>query len=215
MRLASAVATRLHDIYPAVAQLVGRRRFRDLSARLAEVRLPPSCDAIDQCAEFSYLLEAHHSARAMPYLPDLARLEWAIHLARSAARVPSLPVDALDAFRVDEYRRIVLFLQPSWQLFSSQHSVLEIYLAIGVGTCPLEIGTTPSAGLPVSIQRLATRIGVRALDADEYRFLAALRAGVTVGAARPDRDFDVHMAIARLAVTGALVGYAISEESGT
>ena len=102
-----------------------------------------------------------------------------------------------------------MILHPSCQLVRSRHPVLDIYRATLPDADPLEFVAPAADGVRLFLQATATRISFRGLDTDEFRFLGALRAGRAVGAACPRASFDVHAAIARLAASGAVVGYAM------
>jgi hypothetical protein len=153
-----ALTERLGAIYPGVARLVGVRYFRAAGRRFATRNPPRTLAAADFGAGFSGFLSAQPAARLLPYLPDLARLEWAVHAARRAPRVPALPADALDRFRDDEYRRIALILHPSCQLVRSRHPVLDIYRATLPETDPLEFVAPSAEGVRLMLKATATRV---------------------------------------------------------
>ena len=68
-------------------------------------------------------------ARALAYLPDVARLEWAIDQAAIAADAPSFDLAALAALPEDAYAGLRFVLHPSVQLVESRYPILRIWQA--------------------------------------------------------------------------------------
>jgi len=207
------LVARLATIYPATAQLLGVRAFDDVSYRFAARQVQRNRADASYGAGFANFLDEQAPAGTMPYVPAVAGLEWAVYLARRAPDTKTLRVDALDRFRRGKYRRIALILHPSCHLVRSRYPVLDLYRSARARVEAMECIPCASDGTRLLVQRLSTRVAFRGLAVDEFRFLAALRAGRTVNVARPHDAFDVHSAIARLAATGAIVGFAIRPSS--
>jgi hypothetical protein len=77
-----ALAGALEATYPVCARLVGPEFFHAAARRFAREVPSRSPDLTDYGAELADWLAAFEPARALPYLPDVARLEWALHRAR-------------------------------------------------------------------------------------------------------------------------------------
>ena len=72
--------------YPVVAQLLGEENFQALARRLWQQHPPGRGDLAQWGAQFAAMLAATADlAREEPYLPDVARTEWALHEAGTAA----------------------------------------------------------------------------------------------------------------------------------
>ena len=64
-------------------------------------------------AHLADFLPAFPPAQSLPYLPDVARLEWLAHQAHYAADHAPLDVTALAGSREDDYARLALTLHPA------------------------------------------------------------------------------------------------------
>lgn len=89
-----ALAGALAAIHPVCERLVGAEPFRALARRCARERPSRSPDLNDY-GELADFIAGFAPARALPYLADVARLEWALHRARHAALAPPLEATAL------------------------------------------------------------------------------------------------------------------------
>ena len=94
----AALAGALEATYPVCARLVGAEFFGAAARRFAREVPSRSPDLCDYGAELAGWLAAFEPARALPYLADVARLEWALHRARHAA-APESHDPARVAFR--------------------------------------------------------------------------------------------------------------------
>jgi hypothetical protein len=112
-----ALADSLAASHPVCARLVGDEFFRALARRAAHELPSRSPDLNDYGGELGDYLERFEPARALPYLADVARLEWALHRARHSALASPLDVEHL-AFR----------LAPGTALIDSPYPVDRIWL---------------------------------------------------------------------------------------
>lgn len=83
-----ARAAALAGTYPVCRRLVGDEFFEALARRAARALAAPSPDLNDYGADLAEFLASFPAARELPYLPDVARLEWALQRARHAAEPP-------------------------------------------------------------------------------------------------------------------------------
>ena len=104
--------------FPVVRQLVGAAFFD--AAVDAYVRAHPSTrgDVNRYGDDLARFLAAYEPARMLAYLPDVARLEWAIDQAAIAADAPPFDLAALAALPEDAHAGLRFVLHPSAQLSS-------------------------------------------------------------------------------------------------
>lgn len=81
----------LASTYPVVAQLIGQTSFVELARHLWQQRPPQRGDMGQWGAQLPEFLAALPQLADEPFLPDVARLEWALHRAASA---PDAVLDA-------------------------------------------------------------------------------------------------------------------------
>jgi len=199
----------LAERFPAVLRLVGEEFFRTMAG--VHVRLtPPSSPILAQYgAEFPTFIEGFAPARVLPYLGDVARLEYAIGLAYHAADATPLALDDIAASLRDEPdRRLVL--NPSVRLLSSRHPIVAIWRSNRSGA-PQKIDLRCAQDALVS--RCGDEVEVVALPAGGFHFARALaeRARLSEAAAEGEASapsFDLVACLGTLFLARAVVAIA-------
>jgi hypothetical protein len=121
----------LADACPVVRELVGADFF-DAMARQYAMRHPPADPVLVHYGEgFAGFIEDFEPARALPYLADVARLEWLRVRAFHAADAQAL--DAADIGRRRSDPRALagstLSLDPSVGVLASDHAIVSLWAA--------------------------------------------------------------------------------------
>jgi hypothetical protein len=189
---AAAVAERaLAAAFPTVQQLLGDEAFGAL-ARTLWHRQPPACGDL---AAWGDTLPAFVAADAQladePYLADVARLDWAVHQAASAAdRSDDAAPPGLARLGDTDPATLRLRLAPGTALVGSPHPVATIWHAHhGPGAAapdrfaPVRAAVADGRGETALVRREGWPVRVHALPAPAVRFTAALLAGRPLGAA--------------------------------
>jgi hypothetical protein len=188
----------LAGAYPVVRKVVGEAFFEAMARDYA--RAHPSCsgDLNEYGASLAQFLEEHPEVQDVPYLPDVARLEWLAHRAWFAAEAAPF-----DFARPTEVR-----LAPACGLLESAWPVASIWEAHQEGGRPehVNLGSGPERAL---VHRPDGRVEVTVLRPGDFRFLAQLRAGAALGAAleaalREDPGFVPRIALAAWVQAGVL-----------
>ena len=123
------------------------------------------------------------TAAELPYLPDMARLEWAVHLAHYAADAQALAPEALAALHPDQLEVRRFTLHPACALLASNWQVAALWHAHQDGE---EQGMFPHDMQVASwtlVCRSRWKAQVLQVDAAAHAALLALRQGQTFGAA--------------------------------
>jgi len=81
--------------YPVVRRLVGEAFFREAAERFARVHPSRSGDLHRFGEGYGQFLSRYPHAAGLPYLPGVARLEWAVCMALQAEEVVSCSIAAL------------------------------------------------------------------------------------------------------------------------
>ena len=113
--------------FPVIKRLVGKPFFS--LAVDAFVRAHPSmrCDVNRYGGELAGFLATYPPARELRYLPDVARLEWAIDQANIAADAPPFDPAALRAVPEDVLGELRFVLHPSAQFVVSAYPIFHIW----------------------------------------------------------------------------------------
>jgi hypothetical protein len=116
--------------YPVVRDLVGVPHFAAAVDAFASALPSTAGDLNAYGAEFAAFLAQYPHARDLPYLPDVARLEWALDEAQRAADpdgTPEATLAALAAVPGAAVVRLRFALDPSCRLVPTSYPALRIW----------------------------------------------------------------------------------------
>ena len=186
----------LANAYSICARLVGDEFFDGLAFEYA-TREPSTCGDLNEYgARFSAFLESFAPIAQVPYLPDVAQLEWCVHRAHYAADAPALDIAPLAAVPADRFDALPVTLHPACALVESRwplSQLWDVHQPGFEGEFNIEFDAGPNRML---VYRPAFRVQVASLDAGSFAFLAAARAGVSLGMAfARARDADPDFAL--------------------
>jgi hypothetical protein len=121
-----ALQDALQAAYPVLEKLVGADYFRQLARDYIAQHTPTLANLFAYGAHFADWLQARSP---LIYLPDVARLEWACHLAYYAPDAPHLTAQALADIRPEQYPHLRFLPHPACQIISSPYPIADIWLA--------------------------------------------------------------------------------------
>jgi len=167
----------LAAIYPVVQQLVGEEFFA-AAARHFVRRHPSRCGNLHAFGgQFPVFLETFPAAAALPYLADVARVEWAWHRAFHAADAPPFDAARLAAVPPERYGELRFALHPSATLIASPYPVWQLWAAHQPGGPELSAVRLHAGGEQVLVQREGLEVLVSRLAPGEAALLTALADG--------------------------------------
>ena len=165
--------------YPVVRRLVGEAFFREAMARYARAHPSTSGDLNEFGERLGEFLDTYPHAATLPYLGDVARLEWAVHEALSASEGAPLDFAALAALDPGRYAALRFALAPSVRLIASPHAIHALWQA----NQPERDGAARhDVAERVLVWRREGCVEMRVLDAAEWDFLDAVASGETLAA---------------------------------
>jgi Putative DNA-binding domain len=202
---AGALAERaLAAAFPTVAQLMGASSFATL-ARAHWHHHPPRCGDLAWWGEGlpqAMAQDAQLSREA--YLPDVARLDWAVHRAGFAAD-DEQPAQGLERLGTCDPRQLRLCLREGSAVVESSYPIVEIWRA-HQPACP------PSAGTSESEDRLAA--ACRALDEGRAQSAWVTRGGGLSARVLPLPD-AAHARFTQSLLVGASLEQALEQAGGS
>ncbi len=178
----------LSAAFPVIRQLVGDDFFSALTRAYGMAHPSDSPDLNQFGAGFGYFLAGFEHVADFPYLPDMARLEWALQRAYYAPDGAALGADAFSALAPEDFERACFALHPAASLFQSAWAVVPLWLAHQPGGAPFPDDMAVPCAAAIARPRWKTEIAP--LDAAHYRALASLASGASMGAAL-DAAFDL------------------------
>lgn len=210
------LAEALAATYPVVARLVGERCFAGLAREFVMLSPPNGPCLFEYGGGFPLYLAAVPTLHTLPYLPDVARLEWAINAASHAPDAPALSVATLARLPNSCFAGLAFTLHPSSRIVASRYPIDRIWRANQAGADPEETIALDAGGARILIHRDEEGDAVwRRLSRAEFLFLRALRAGRTLGdawdrASAADAAFDGGRTLAGLIGAGVLIDFDLS-----
>src|SRR3989442_2991820 len=125
----TSLTVTLEATFPVVCRLVDRRFFGWLADQYVRVRPPVGPCLFEYGADFPEFVAAFPACAHLPWLADVARLEWAMNAALHAPDAPALEPEALRALDPPALARLTLRLDPSVTLLASRWPVDAIWRA--------------------------------------------------------------------------------------
>lgn len=173
----------LRAVYPVVDRLVGAPFFDHTADRYATAHPSTSGDIHAFGGRFAEFLAAFVPAARLPYLPDVARLEWAIHEVFHAATPAPFPLERLAAVAETEHARLRFVPGPACRLLASAWPVQRLW-ALNQPDVEWDDGFDLHAGrVELLVRRCGLEIELVPLAPAEFAMLARLAAGEALGAA--------------------------------
>jgi hypothetical protein len=179
----------LRLVYPAVDKLVGAEFF-DGVARAFIGRHPPQTACLnDYGAEFADFLGLFPAAAELKYLPDVARLEWAVNLSLNAPDAPALDMAALAELAESDHGRVRFVRHPAVRLLSVHYPADAIWrAALADNDGALDALTLNVELRWLLVQRKSDGVAVHHLTRDEAHWTSLLFSGAAVVEVAPERD---------------------------
>lgn len=209
--VAASAAKALAAAYPVTRQVVGETFFDGLARAYRQLVASTSGDLSDHGAALcGFVSECAHT-QSLPYLPDLARLEWAVHRAYGAQDAP--PWDTQSLARVAPARQAAIHLE--WAagtcVIDANFPIARIWLIHQPGF-EGEFNVDWSVRECVLVAREGFRVVVSALGAGEAAFIAGSLAGSALGACAEmalaaEPGFDLGRLLGRLMASNVICGF--------
>jgi len=177
------LAGALASAYPVVRKIVGEGFFAQL-CRAYGVRCPSASGDLNRYGErFALFLAGHEEVADLPYLPDVARMEWLAHLAYYAQDAHEFDPRALAAVPAERYAMLRPRLAPACALLSSPWPLGRIWAVHQDdyrGAFDVDLRAGPDR---ILVHRPRWRASVSSLGAGDFHLLEAVARGAQLGTA--------------------------------
>lgn len=188
----------LKATFPALRRLVGADFFKAAAGAYIRKEPPRSPVLLLYGRGFGDFLDDFEPAKNVPYLGDVARLEWARVNAHHAADAEPVSIDRLAAVPQGALEGLRFTLHPSLQLLRSRFPVVSLWAVTGGADPTAEIEMT--CGEAAAVLRPAAAVDVRLLPPGGYAFMEQLASGHSLAQAAgqasescPDFDLAAHL----------------------
>lgn len=170
----AALGKALEAIYPVTLRLVGDEFFKFAARHYIDAHPSRSGDLNRFGADFAEFLGTFEHAASLPYLPDVARLEWCCHQAHSAADDTPLDLPNLAAVPPEDYGRLRFRLNNASRLLRSSWPIDAIWRVNQTDYTGDQSADLAAGGVSLLLQRHENRMVLMTLSEAEWQFLAAL-----------------------------------------
>ena len=177
-------AQALAGAYPIVRKIVGADFFDGLAHEYTRVHRSTSGDLNEYGADMADFVAGFQHTQDLPYLPDVARMEWLAHLAYYAAAP------------------VCMLLASPWPL----GRIWTVHQDDYEGEVDVDLQAGPDR---VLVHRPRWRVHVRSLASGDFCFLESLSRGTALGEALEaaigqEASFDVSTALVRWVDAGVI-----------
>lgn len=179
----------LADTFEAVARQCGARNFEAAASAYIRQRPPARAQLSQYGGDFADFLDSFAPARRdLPFLPDLARLEWALNEAYFAAEANPLAPDILAEAPPERLGDLRLRLHPATRIVASPHRIYWLWRrAPTEAAAPLSRDEIDNAsdvpGEHVLVVRPEAVVDAVPIGPGDHAFVTAIAAGEPLGPA--------------------------------
>jgi hypothetical protein len=174
----STLVNALRLSFPVVERLVGAEFFAAAAQQFIRGHAPDSAYLNDYGGELPQFLRNYPHASSIPYLADVARLEWAINRALHAPDVPALDPARLANLGAEVLARLSFTVHPALGLLRLQAPADAIWRAVldqdDAAMAAIDLNEGP---VHLLVERKPCGVQLRRLSAYGWQFTAKLSAG--------------------------------------
>ncbi len=208
----------LHDAltgaYPVILQLVGDEFFRYLTRSYIGQYPSVSANLYHYGEQMSVFLQEFPPAQALPYLPDVAVLEWTCQIAYFATDEPNFALDKLALIPAEQHPNLIL--HTACHVLRSNYPLTAIWQAHQPGA-DIQINLA-SGGSIALVSRLANIVQVSELSEADACWLQRIQVRDTLGLATEATlalhpDFNLQATLLALLKQGVLTGFHLESTS--
>ena len=193
----------LASTFPVTCQLVGEDFFARLAGDFVLAHPPKRPELLVYGREFAAFIAEYDAAASVPYLADMARLEYAWTIAYNAADREPMPPAALSAFAPEQLEELRLLPHPTLRFVASHFPLMAIWQAHQAEDGPQEPIDLQAGGDMLLVYRPREETLIRKVGAGAFDFVMALATGQPLAAAcasalAGDPDFNIGGELASL-----------------
>lgn len=172
----STLIDALQSVYAITYQLVGEDFFVYMAKDYILHNPSLSGDIRQFGKDFATFIATFPAVQYLPYLADMARLEWAYHEVFHAADVECFNLAELQSMDKNTYPQLKFLLNPACRLIESEYPILEIWqLHQGDNDKIIELSSSHDK---VLILRVGLEVTLTRLNAAEFVLLQAFAEGL-------------------------------------
>lgn len=204
----------LSAIFPVVECLVGADFFAYCADDYIRCHPSPAGDLNRYGAGFGDFLAGFMPAASLPYLADVARLEWRVHQIYHAAEHAALDISRLTAVATERYETLRFTLHPASALFASRYPVQRIWQVNQPDYPGAPDVNLDSGGVKLLVERRTQRVVIQVLSSGDWALLRQIANGANFATAcasalSAEADYDLESVLQRFIAQSTLVDFTL------
>jgi hypothetical protein len=205
----------LRASFPAVERLVGNGYFRHLAQRYIAAHPSRSGDLNRYGDAFAGFLASLPVSERLPYVADVARLEWALEESFSEGEHAPLAIERLAQVPAEDVERLTFSLHPACRLLRSPYPVRRIWRLAQADREADEKVELDMGGEDLLVRRQGFELVIDGLAPGDYELLCAIAAHATLAHAHTSAlaacaKFDIAACLQRHVGAGTLVDFSLA-----
>ena len=206
----------LGGIFDVVRKLVGDEFFNHVADHYVRKHPSQTGNVHDFGAEFPNFLASFPGLESLPYLPDVASLEWSYHTVFHSPTGEMLNIEKLSQVPESRYGKLNLLFSPACCLFSSKYPVLRIWQVNQDEYQGDQTVSLDEVGEQLAIVREGKQIVFHSLEPAAFAMLEAISRGVMFdqvcqAALEVDPGCNVGLILQEVVLNRMIVGFAVNE----
>ena len=163
----------LAGVYPVIKKLVGEAFFQQVAREYVQRYPSRTGNLHDFGDELARFLAAYPGLEDLPYLPDVARLEWAHHQVFHTVEGEVLNLASIAVLNEEQMAGLRFLLSPSCAYLASDYPVLRIWQVNQDGQEDVDV-SLDEGGVQYVVLRHAAQIEFHPLDAGTFALIDGL-----------------------------------------
>jgi len=202
----------LANAYPIVVKIVGQEFFEGLAREYLR-RHPSTSGDLNAFGEyFADFVAAFRHTQDLPYLPDVARMEWLAHRAHYAKDAEPFDIRRLKSIPEAAWNRVRPVLAPGCALLHSRWPlarIWEVHQDGYAGEFSVDLESGPQR---ILVHRPRFRVQVAPLSPGAYRFVQGAAGGSSISTAlqvamAEEQEFDFPAALCAWVEAAVIVDF--------
>ena len=208
----TSLSAALTAVYPAIEALVGKDFFQQLAKDYVKQYPSNTGDLHDFGEAFADYIQGIKQLHGLPYLIDVARLEWHYHIVFHAADARPFDLSVLQTAAPKDYADIRFVIHPATRLLQSIYPVLDVWrFTQNPADNTLNLNT---GGQLLAVRRRNNEMDFQLLKYDEFIFIQQMQLGQTLNdietvLAQTSEDFDLQMLLVSQVQNGNIINVKI------
>jgi hypothetical protein len=198
-----SLAAALAANFPTIVRIIGAEPFQVMAMKFSAKNVPQDPRMAGYGEAFPEFLAGEKRLAALPYISDLARLDWAFNRAERAEDAPIFGPEKLEALLESGLAELTLVPHPSASLLASPYPLVRIRALAEAPDNATDGVSLDEGGVELAVWRRDGGVNCATLNGPTALFLKNLAGGMALGEAIGNLDADILAAVfAEFVITG-------------